>query len=112
MADHIFHESHQLFLRAVLTAAAGVAVGVAAVLMGMRMLVFVVVRVGMRMGMGRAVRMGMRMAVDRLVMVKMHGASSSFVFSRCIISVPLDFVKRAEARLSDFPKTFSAISRF
>ena len=36
--------------------------GVRAVLVGMRMLVFMVVRVGVRMGVGRAVRMGMRMA--------------------------------------------------
>ena len=49
--------------------------GVRAVLVGMRMLVFMVVRVGVRMGVGRAVRMGMRMAVDGfvVVVVKVHG---------------------------------------
>ena len=49
-----------------------------ALLMGMRMLVFVVVRMGMRMGVRRAVRMGMCMAVDGFVVVviKVHDASS------------------------------------
>ena len=82
MANHIFHKRHQFFLRAVLTAAAGVAVGMLALLMGMRMLVFVVVRVGVRMGVGRAVRMGMCMAVDGFVVVviKVHDASSVLCF--------------------------------
>ena len=82
MANHIFHKRHQFFLRAVLTAAAGVAVGMLALLMGMRMLVFVVVRMGMRMGVRRAVRMGMCMAVDGFVVVviKVHDASSVLCF--------------------------------
>ena len=97
-----------------LTAAAGVAVGVRALLMGMRMLVFVVVRVGVRMGVGRAVRMGMRMAVDGfvVVVVKVHGCFLQTFFLACIIAFPFDFVKQSGARLSVFPKTFSGISRF
>ena len=53
-----------------------------ALLMGMRMLVFVVVRMGMRMGVRRAVRMGMCMAVDGFVVVviKVHDASSVLFF--------------------------------
>ena len=56
--------------------------GVRAVLVGMRMLVFMVVRVGVRMGVGRAVRMGMRMAVDGfvVVVVKCMDASSRLFF--------------------------------
>ena len=82
--------------------------GMCAVLVGMRMLVFMVMRMRVGMGMRRTIRMGMRMAVDSfvVVVVKVHGASSSFIFSRCIISVSLDFVKRARARLAVFPKNF------
>ena len=96
-----------------LAAAAVVAVGMAAVVVGVGVLVLVVMRMGMRVRMGHTVGMGMRMGVDSFVVivVKMHGSASLMIFC-CIISFPLDFVKRAEARLFVFPKTFCAISRF
>ena len=54
----------------------------AAVVVGMGVLVLVVMRMGMRVRMGHTVGMGMRVGVDSFVVivVKMHGSASLMIF--------------------------------
>ena len=67
VADHILHQRHQLLLGVRASGASGAGVLVAAVVMGVRMIV--VVRMGVLMGMRAPVGMGMLVGVHGFIVM-------------------------------------------